>query len=345
MAVSVSDDVDDLAEADFAAFLESHPASVAGVDFHFQDVADEATCRQIMDVALSLVNFFSRLHPLQDLDGITYAGDYANALATLDRGMEMQSTLTASDDTFGQGVAMAPAVKRNGKVKTHVVIAAGLGLNLLSEDDPLEKELAVHTLVHELGHVAEHSLMEQALPGVMLAPIEDRYEFALFAHAHAAWSEYFAERTSASFGPSFHAPLQEGLEGAIQQQVSEIAKARAALKWWDSTTAQPVGEATIIQVGKTMKFAGYVFSHADGVDIDPFVGRDSLKDLIDQHGLMPWLEDIRDKLRTLFDTRTSWISLDEHFTLNRALEQGCKRYGVTLSRSPNFAVGWQVAFF
>ncbi len=107
-----------------AAFLESHPPSVAAVDFHFKDVADEPTCQRIMDTALFYVNFFSRLYPLHDLDGITYARDYANTLATLDRGFETETTLTATSDSVALGVAMAPAVKRDGKLKTHVVISA-----------------------------------------------------------------------------------------------------------------------------------------------------------------------------------------------------------------------------
>jgi hypothetical protein len=339
----VIDNLDNPAAVDWTAFYESHPPSVSNVPFCFRGFPDEAERSQITNAAGFIVDFVSLVQPLQDLDGITYAYDYAEALATLDTGIETQGTLTATSDAFGQGVAMAPAVKRDGKLKTHVVIFGKLGLDLLSKD-AAEKELAVHTLVHELGHVVEHTLMEQTLPGVMLSPIADRYEFGLFAHAHAAWSEYVAERTSASFGPSFHAQFQELLEGAVRQQVEEIAKARAALEWWDPSTSQAVGEITIAQVGKTMKFAGYLFGHADGRDVDPFLGCESLKELIDQQGLMPWLESVQDGLRTLFDTRDDWTSLEEHFTLNRSLEQGCNCCGLTVYRSERFAVGWRVDF-
>jgi hypothetical protein len=339
----VAGETEEFSDQEWADFCENNPASVSGVDFCFKGMPDKEMCQRIGDAATALVTFCSRLNPLQDLDGVTYAADYADALATLDRGMEFSTTLTASEDTFAKGIAMAPAVKRDGKLKTHVVIAGEYGLGLLSED-AMERELAVHTLVHELGHVAEHTLMEQALPGVMLSRIEDKYEAVLFANAHSAWSEYFAERTAATFGPSFQGHFQEALEGAINQQVDEIAKARAALSRSDSSTATAVGNTTILQVGKTMKMTGYLFGHADGRDVDPFLGRESLRDLIEQHNLMPWLDGVRERLRILFDSRNSWKSLDEHFVLNRALEEGSLRYGVTLHRSPNFAVGWHVSF-
>ena len=64
-----------------------------------------------------MVNFLSCYIVLDRLDGITVAHDYDKALAQLDRGYKSEKTLkrTLSDSTFG--VAMAPAVLRDGIVK------------------------------------------------------------------------------------------------------------------------------------------------------------------------------------------------------------------------------------
>ena len=217
----------ELSEEEWALFLESHPPSISGVNFSLLGFETEESAQQVADVALVWTSMFSRLFPLQSLDGITFAADYPQALAALDRGFPTKTTLTATEESFGLGVAMSPVVKRLDKMKTHVVIAAKLGLDLLS-DKSQERDAAIHILAHELGHVAEHEFMDIAFPGIMLSILPDRYESALHPYAHPAFSEYFAERAAANFGLPVLEWYQEMFLEALREMVSTVRDIRSA---------------------------------------------------------------------------------------------------------------------
>ncbi|WP_298125232.1 hypothetical protein [Brevundimonas sp.] len=77
------------------------------------------------DLVASYVRAISRRINLASLDGITIAGDYAQALLELDRGYETSHTLTPSEG-LAIGVAMTPSVIRDGVVKSHLVLNAGI---------------------------------------------------------------------------------------------------------------------------------------------------------------------------------------------------------------------------
>ncbi len=67
------------------------------------------------------------------LDGVTVAIDYDAALAGLDRGMEGLRRLTRSNTEEMQGVAMSPAVMRDGNERTHLVFNAEMLVPLSPE--------------------------------------------------------------------------------------------------------------------------------------------------------------------------------------------------------------------
>lgn len=71
----------------------------------------------------------SRLFDLSSLDGVTVASDYSKALQDLDRGYESSHQLTPSEGKL-VGVAMTPSVIRGGKLKSHIVLWAGLVADL-----------------------------------------------------------------------------------------------------------------------------------------------------------------------------------------------------------------------
>lgn len=69
---------------------------------------------------------------LDYLDGVTSAFDYARALAELDRGFAASKPLAPTSD-LAVGIAMTPAVLRNGAVKAVIVLHAGIPESLKSE--------------------------------------------------------------------------------------------------------------------------------------------------------------------------------------------------------------------
>src|ERR1700694_1707268 len=71
---------------------------------------------------------------LEGLDGVTIAFDYPKALAELDRGYETTFVLKPSSE-FAQGVAMAPAVKRDGVIKTHIAFDGNVFIHFMNTED------------------------------------------------------------------------------------------------------------------------------------------------------------------------------------------------------------------
>lgn len=83
---------------------------------------NEEGARELGHAVLDAIRLFGRFMNLSTLDGVTVAIDYDQALADLDRGLPGLRPLTRSNTAEMQGVAMSPAVMRDGQVKTHLVL-------------------------------------------------------------------------------------------------------------------------------------------------------------------------------------------------------------------------------
>ena len=112
---------------------DTAPNSIA-VKFSGFDT-EEHGC-EFANLVATYVRALSRFIDLSALDGITVAFDYANELLLLDRGYVSKHKLTPSEDIV-LGVAMTPAVIRDGKIKSHMLFHAGFLLPLENEHDPL----------------------------------------------------------------------------------------------------------------------------------------------------------------------------------------------------------------
>jgi len=135
---------------------------------------------------------------LSRLDGVTVAYDYVDALAKLDRGYEQSRRLERTSDGVVEGVAMTPAVMRNGKVLAHIVLHAGIVEWLEDENSP-QFEYGLGILAHEAAHVHDLECRDRAFQGMMLQLRLEPEEEVLFSLADACWSEYAACRLSSDF--------------------------------------------------------------------------------------------------------------------------------------------------
>ncbi|WP_143275362.1 hypothetical protein [Bradyrhizobium canariense] len=102
---------------------------------------------------------------LERLDAVSVAYDYAGALASVDRGIEGTTPLTATAETYGQGVAMTPAVLRDGVVKAHMVYDATILRGI--EGVEFNREL-LYLIAHECGHVHDLKARDEAFPNVLM---------------------------------------------------------------------------------------------------------------------------------------------------------------------------------
>lgn len=220
---------------------------------------DEA--RAVGTAVRECVILLSRHFDLSSLDGVTVAQDYAQALASLDRGYETNHVLTPSE---GQavGIAMTPSVMRNGKLMSHIVFNAYI-VSPIARPDPDSIHLPLQVIAHECAHVEITKKFDDAFPNVLLrqryGDARDAFRWQVIL---AYWDEYAATRLSAKFGED----LTDGYEETFLKHLEEVRnKAHAFIRIYrlhgnlDQVYAEVYG-----LLGDLLKFAAYALGNMDG---------------------------------------------------------------------------------
>lgn len=198
---------------------------------------------------------------MSGLDAVTVAGNYPLALSSLDRGYEARSALTASSE-FAQGVAMTPAVLRNGQIKNHIVLNAAF-LVPLEDEAHDDWARAVHTLAHECAHVEVTKVFDSSFPNTLLKPVAgDMWDALRWQIIEACWDEYAASWLAAPFGRD---PTDDYEQTLLDILAGTEAKANAAIIAYrihgdHARIAQEVYGA----YGNLMKFASYQLGNLTG---------------------------------------------------------------------------------
>jgi hypothetical protein len=209
----------------------------------------------------------SRFIDIERLDGVTVALDYPAALAQLDRGFQTSQRLSATDSEIAVGTGMAPAVLREGVVKTHIVLNANMVWPLMSSEHEMQK-LAIYLLAHECAHVEVQKGNDLAMPGTLLQRIAgDIEESVRWQIIMACWDEYAASRTSASFGMQWQA-YEETFVASLKE-TWDRANGHIRAYRYHSNHDQVLGEVAG-GYGNLMKYASYLLGdlHGQGLDIN-----------------------------------------------------------------------------
>ena len=142
------------------------PTAPASIQVSLYGFADKLSAERFGDLIAKMVRYISRHINLERLDGITVAFDYDQALARLDRGYKPAKPLTRTGTEQLVGVAMTPAVLRQGAVKAHMVFHAPFVMHLEEYEDPTPAfRLALYLVAHECGHVEDLKHRDEAFPG------------------------------------------------------------------------------------------------------------------------------------------------------------------------------------
>jgi len=210
------------------------------------------------------VRKLSRQIDLSTLDGMTVAFDYAQALLDLDRGYATSHKLTPSG-RLAYGVAMTPAVMRDGKVKSHIIFHASVLLPLEDPQHDLFKR-ALHTLAHECAHVEVTERFNAAFPGVILqskaANAHDHYRWEIIK---ACWDEYAVTWICAPFGEESTIAYEETFIRALTEtrpHANELIKAYRLHDNVQQITAEVYGA-----YGDLMKFTAYHLGNMAGLGL------------------------------------------------------------------------------
>ena len=251
------------------------------------DTEDHAS--QFGNLVATYVRELSRYIDLSALDGITIAADYAQALLELDRGYATSLKLTPSDG-LAIGVAMTPAVIRDGRIKSHMLFNAGVLLPLEGERNELYEQ-ALHTLAHECGHVEVTERFNAAFPGVLLqSKVSNLHEHYRWKIIKACWDEYAVAEICAPFG---HHPTGDYEETFIAALAQTRPHANGLIKAYRLHGNHQQVTADVYGVyGDLMKFAAYHLGNMAGLGLT-LDGLPKTKAALEGHWFAPYFDKLK----------------------------------------------------
>jgi hypothetical protein len=305
-----------------------------------RDWNGEATAQQLAECAGGFTRELSRYIDLSNLDGLTLGGDYPKALAELDRGYESTIVLTPSND-IAIGIAMTPSVIRDGQLKSHIVLNAGLVTGLLDTEHELFR-FALHTLAHECSHVEVTAAFDRCFPNVLLrSKRADLQEHCRWDVILACWDEYAACRISAGFGDD---PTDGYEQTFIQALQTARENANTAIRAYRLHGAHSqIACEVYAEYGRLMKYAAYLLGDLDARDI-ALEDRPLIAAVLVGHYFQPYLTRLRDALRSLFDTFGGWTSEAPFEVIGDVVDELAGEGGVYMTKSGPGLVNIRVPF-
>jgi len=278
-----------------------------------RNYAREEDARAIGSNALGLIEFFGQHMNLQSLDGVTLAYDYDEALKELDRGVETSTELSASKE-WGIGIAMTPAVLRDGAVKSHILFNAAVLEGLMEEPDSEACQEAVHTIAHECAHVEINAIKDRQFPGVILRyQAKTWYEALRLEVIEASWDEYAACRISAGFGKNPSENYKSVFLGALSEAGPNVRE--AILKCRHDADYDALILEAQRNIGNLVKYASYVLGTVDGLSQDIDADFKEISEALKGHWFSPFFFRLRDAHRVLWQRFGEWESLTEFETI------------------------------
>lgn len=291
---------------------------------------NEAEAREFGGDLMSLAKKLSRYFDLSRLEAIVVGRDYAEALASVDRGDGIPPAAPTANE-YGQGGAMAVHVVRDDDIWSVVVIWTGLVRQLNQMDHP-EHKLALQTFVHELVHVDDLRLFSRTYPGGWrAAKPRDGRDAALQPIVNPCQSEYSAQRRAAWAAPEHGLDLLKMLGKAMKDVDDQIRSARLSYRLHgDMDRYWPV---IVERLTFLFQAIGYGLGHADWVeakadDHPDLAARYRAK--LEELALFPsgWLLDAcRDAVQPFFDLE-EWSDQEIYDPLIRVLEQLLNQNGM-----------------
>ncbi|TQF35305.1 hypothetical protein UNPF46_25240 [Bradyrhizobium sp. UNPF46] len=277
---------------------------------------------------------------LERLDAVSVAYNYPEALANVDRGLGGTATLTATSASYGLGVAMTPAVLRNGVVKAHMVYDANVVRGI--EADEINREL-FHLIAHECGHVHDLKARDEAFPNVLM---QTRYSNlrrnVLGSTAAACWDEYAASYFSAQFSIDETADnLAELFIGAARdarEHANESIK-----RYRRHGDIRLVVSEVGAEYGNTLKFAAYLLGQLHGLGMR-LADHKAANDFVAGHWCAEFVNRLDVALTTLMARYGEWSDITEFSILETIADDLLKDGGVTVTEISDEEVYAQIPF-
>lgn len=287
----------------------------------------ERDTSEIQSRVSTIVAELTKMLPLQRLDGITIARDYAGALAQIDSGFPNASPPSTVGPEVGVGVGQTVMLLRDDVVKGRIVVAEMVGLGLVNED-PIQVDWAVHRLVRELSEVALMEIMEHALPDIHRTPLGGGVRSFLYGSVDAAIHGYLGSFLSAGFGdPATNVTGTRQLATeALLRMRSKILEARFTYRYHGDLDA--FMQIALSEVRLTLMFVGNLCGYCDALGTSPFDDDGGFEAALQETGLVNWLPMFQQDLERFRERLGKWASLDEFLSFSRHIERLLWQHGI-----------------
>jgi len=249
--------------------ISARETTVPDVTISLVGFAQEADAQNLANILRGFLIFFGKLMNLSSLSRVWVSYDYENTLLSLNRGAEIQTKLTPTQDDVAVGIAMTPAVIEDGVVKSVMVFNANYLMALIQPENeeiqPVYKQM-LYTVAHECGHVHDLGMMVRSFPHTWLKMRLSHYDEALFQAAEGCWSEYIASRLSAIMCP---AELTSNYETTFCEQVEKgLPAIRTSIRQYrmHHDLTRVLSECSYV-VKRLFLYAGYLLGQLDGCDM------------------------------------------------------------------------------
>lgn len=315
----------------------------SNLQFSARSFADEDYAKKAMYKLHSVLSVISQSIDLTNLDGVTVAFDYDEALAELDRGYETTYTLKATKDE-AIGVAMAPTVIRDGVIKTHLVLNANYALSVLEEPGEETEYFwqSLHLVAHECAHVEVTAAFDRSFPAFLLQKVHSnildnmRWQVIL-----ATWDEYAVCRITGSIG---YDPTDGYLEtlvnvlGDTRGQCYEMIKAYRTHGDVGQVAAEVFGK-----LGDLLKFSSY-FLGAVASQETPETHPAVLTEEVEFGWFAPFYERLIEVHETLLSEFGKWKDLDAFEAIGDVLEDMAESIGLEASRESDDLINFNIPY-
>lgn len=276
-----------------------------------------------------LVHRCAQEFDLSLLDGITIGFDYAEALRSVDLGYLSDSPLSYTQESGLIGVAKMVRVRREEKVKAHIVFNGNVlsGLNSLNDEQFMP---TVNLFVHEMAHVQIMGWFVAHSPNILLNPRVGNWIVLMFQEtADVLWDEYAACRLSARYG--FEEILVARVESVESAVDGAFSRAREGVQRYRDHRNEA---SALVDVTKSMSFPlkllSYLLGHLDGCEseLDPL----ELCPKFKGSELAEFLPGLRSALRRAWETHPTWTGMDGYNEIADVIVAAVARAGVELKQ-------------
>ncbi len=314
-------------EQEEKAVNDRSPTAPENISVSLRCFDEEGHARKFGNLLAMYVRELSRYFDLSNLDGITVAFDYHQALLDLDRGYPTTHKLTPSEG-FVLGVAMTPAVIRDGTLKSHIVFNAAAVLPLEDEKHDAFK-LALHMVAHECGHVEVTHRFDAAFPGVLLrSKARNAHDRLRWDIIKACWDEYAVTSICACFGED----PTEGYEKTFIHALNETrATANGLIKAYrlHGNIEQILAEVYGIY-GNLMKYACYHLGNIAGHGLE-LEDRPNTIAALDGHWFKPYFERLSAACKSIADDYGKWTERSKFEVIGDLADEIVQEGGLVIS--------------